>query len=48
MDGTPTGLEQDLCPTDDLLRGEAPQVAQVAENGLRVKGKINGGLSRRP
>ena len=48
MDGTPTRLEQDLCSADDLLRGEAPRVTRVAENDLHVKGKMNGGSSRRP
>jgi hypothetical protein len=36
-------LEQDLCSADDLLRGEAPRVTQVAENGLHIKGKMNDG-----
>ena len=36
-------MEQDLCPADDLLRGEAPRVTQVAENGLHIKGKMNDG-----
>ena len=48
VDGTPSGLEQDLCSADDLLRGEAPRITRVAENGLHVKGKMNGGSSRRP
>ena len=47
VDGTPSGLEQDLCSADDLLRGKDPRVAQVAENGLHVKGKMNGGSSLR-
>ena len=36
-------MEQDLCSADDLLRGEAPRVTQVAENGLHIKGKMNDG-----
>lgn len=46
MDKSPTGLEQNLCSVDDLLRGEDPRVTQIAENGLHVKGKMNGGLRR--
>ena len=29
--------------TVTLLRGEVPRVTRVAENGLHVKGKMNGG-----
>ena len=34
------GLEQDLCSTNDFLRGSD---ARITENGPHVKGKMNGG-----
>ena len=40
MDGQAAGLEQDLCPADDLLLGSD---ARITENSPHVKGEMYGG-----